>query len=168
MIMRESTVTKISETAPGEGSLRLIRKPRSRSKRKIPGALGQVQAALSPDNRLATLLGAVFGGGGVPIASWQLAHHEIEWAQPLAGQPALWLVLGGLLFSAITVYSWAYEAFETSRKFVSVLKAVGFTLLLEGTLTCAKTAWLSGAGLAYLVFINAMATGVRLSKGGPS
>jgi hypothetical protein len=130
-----------------------------RARRAAPtGVVAQVRCALQPHNRLATALGALLGGG-VPVASYQLAHHEVDPSQPLWAQLSAWLVLGGLLFSAITVCSWGKLAFG------SRYKAVGFTVLLEGVLTCAHTPWLAAAGLCYLVCINAVATGVRLSQG---
>jgi hypothetical protein len=77
---------------------------------------------------------------------------------PIYAQLPAWLVVGGLLFSALTVCQWAREAFG------SPWKALGFTVLLEGILTFAHTPWLSVASVCYLVAINATATGVRLSR----
>lgn len=126
---------------------------------KILGVVGQVRVALKPRNRLASFLGALLGGG-VPVASFQLAHHEVDISQSLWTQLPAWLVLGGLLFSALTVFQWAKMAFGSGWK------ALGFAFLLEGVLTCASTPWLSIGALVYLCGINMVATGVRLSKGG--
>lgn len=117
--------------------------------------VSQVRAAVQPKNRLATALGALLGGG-VPVATYVLSHHEITTA-PLYAQLSVWLVLGGLLFSALTVYGWGRMCFGSGAK------ALGFVVLLEGVLTCSSTAWLSVGALVYLVAINATATGVRLS-----
>ena len=118
--------------------------------------VSQVRAAVQPKNRLATALGALLGGG-VPVATYVLSHHEVTQADPLYAQLPAWLVLGGLLFSALTVYQWGRMAFGSGAK------ALGFAVLLEGVLTCSATPWLSAGALAYLVIINATATGVRLS-----
>jgi hypothetical protein len=112
---------------------------------------------MKPKNRLATALGAGLGGG-VPVATYVLSHHEVQISSPLYAQLSCWLVLGGLLFSALTVYQWGRMAFGSGAK------ALGFAFLLEGVLTCSTTAWLSIGALLYLVAINATATGVRLSN----
>jgi len=122
------------------------------------GVVAQVREALKPRNRLATSLGALLGGG-VPVATYTLAHHEIDTTAPLYAQLGAWLVVGGLLFSALTVYQWARLAFGSGAK------ALGFAVLLEGVLTFAHTPWLGVGALVYLVAINATATGVRLSRG---
>jgi len=120
--------------------------------------VSQVRAALQPKNRLATALGALLGGG-VPVATYVLSHREVTADAPLYAQIPAWLVLGGLLFSALTVTQWGRAAFGSGWK------ALGFTVLLEGVLTCSATPWLSAGALVYLVAINAAATGVRLSNG---
>jgi hypothetical protein len=68
-----------------------------------------------------------------------------------------YLALGGLLFSARTVYAWGRLAFQASGK------ALGFVVLMEGVMTMSHTPWLSPAALAYLVAINGIATGCTLS-----
>lgn len=119
--------------------------------------VNQVREALKGKNRIATSLGALLGGG-VPLATFQLVHHEIAWEMALYLQMPARLVLGGLLFSALTVYQWARSAFG------SVWKAFGFTILLEGILTFSHTGWLSLGALVYLIAINATATRVKLSR----
>jgi hypothetical protein len=147
----------MNSTARSTSSPRLRVVPKEPRTRRELGVVGQVRAALKPRNRLATTLGALLGGG-VPMASWQLAHHEVDATLPIYAQLPAWLVVGGLLFSALTVCQWAREAFG------SPWKALGFTVLLEGILTFAHTPWLSVASVCYLVAINATATGVRLSR----
>jgi hypothetical protein len=120
------------------------------------GVVAQVRAAIHPSKRLGALLGALLGGL-VPLVTYILAHHEVDASAPLAGQVATYLVLGGLAFSAPTVYGWGKIAFRSNAK------AGGFVVLLEGTLTLAHTPWLSVAALVYLVAINAIATGCALS-----
>jgi uncharacterized membrane protein HdeD (DUF308 family) len=114
-----------------------------------------VRLALHPRNRLAASLGALLGAG-VPVASFQLAHHEVA---ELVSLPAL-LVLGGLAFSSLTVYAWARNAFGSG------LKALGYVVMVEGVMTTSHTPWLSAAALVLLVGINAVATGARLALGG--
>lgn len=127
--------------------------PTAKSTKEL-SVLSEVRLALHPRNRVAALMGAALGGG-VPVASYWLAHHEIS-----RGYVVWALVAGGLLFSAMTVTRWAASAFG------SMTKAVGFTVLLEGVLIYSNTAWLSVAALAYLVFINAVATGARVALHG--
>lgn len=130
----------------------------SRPAKAPPGVVAQVRMALKPQNRLATTVGAIVGGL-VPLASYQLSHHEIVSGESLWSQPAAWLVLGGLVFSALTVAGWARAAFGGWSK------AVGFTVLVEGCLLVSRTPWLGFAALGVLVGINAVAAGVRLSRG---
>jgi hypothetical protein len=129
---------------------------RRRTVHEDPTVIGQIRLAFRKQNRLATFVGALLGGG-VPLASWQLAHREIDASQPFYGQIAAWLVLGGLLFSAVTVYGWSRQAFG------STAKALGYTVLLEGVLITARTSWLSVAALVVLISVNAVATGVKLA-----
>jgi len=143
--------------------LTVVRDAPARPTRRAPKSVddqtvvGQVRVALRRDNRLAASLGGLLGGG-VPVASWQLAHFEVDATQPLWAQLGAWLVLGGLLFSAVTVFTWSRQAFR------STAKALGYTVLLEGVLTTAKTPWLSVAALMVLVAINAVATGCNLAN----
>lgn len=120
------------------------------------GVVDQVATALKPHNRLAAALGAILGGF-VPVATWWIAHHELNPSLPLWQQTAALLALGGLCYSAPTVYQWA-------RLFVGhAVKAAGFVLLLEGVLVASTTHWLSLTALALLVAINGTATGCLLS-----
>jgi hypothetical protein len=68
-------------------------------------------------------------------------------------------VLGGLVFSALTVFRWGRLAFG------SPVKALGFVVLAEGVMTFCSTAWLSVVALGYLVLINAIATGCTIALG---
>jgi hypothetical protein len=120
------------------------------------GVVGQVRLAFAAKNRLATALGALLGGA-VPVGSYQLAHHEIDLSLPLWAQLKVWLVLGGLVFSAITVFSWGKLAYGSGWK------AAGFAVILEGVLLTSTTPWLAAGALVYLVAINAVATGCNLT-----
>ena len=128
-----------------------LRPPRAPKRFSV---LDEVRLALHPRNRAAAYLGAALGGG-VPVATYWLAHHELD-----RGLVVWALVAGGLFFSAMTVARWASSAFG------SMPKALGFTLLLEGVLLYSRTPWLAMAALGYLIFINAVATGVRLALEG--
>jgi hypothetical protein len=100
--------------------------------------------------RARALLG--FGlGAFVPLASYTEIHMEV------GKHPELWfLVAGALVYSAISVYTWAVEAFHYR------LKAIGFVVLLEGTMTFCSILWLSLAGLAILMILNAITAAVTL------
>ena len=115
----------------------------------------QVRIALTPANRLPTALGCVLGGF-VPVASYFVAHAEIAYSYH--GAAMLSLVLGGLVFSAKTVWQWGRAAFADSWK------ASGLVLLLEGIMTLSSTQWLGIAALVLLAAVNAIATGVTLSR----
>jgi VIT1/CCC1 family predicted Fe2+/Mn2+ transporter len=118
------------------------------------GVVLQVRSALEPANRLATLLGFMLGGF-VPIACYFVAHFEIT-AAPLLTQRSLYLVLGGLAYSAKTVWEWGRIAFANS------LKAAGFVVLLEGVMVTSHVVWLGIAALVYLTAINGIATACNL------
>lgn len=134
-----------------------------RATQAAPGVVDQVRSALRPRARLATLLGAMLGGF-VPVASYVVAHREIDASALLAVHSLIGfaLVAGGLLFSAKKVYGWGRLAFQAGGE------AVGFTLLMEGVMVFCNTTWLSVAALVYLVGINAISTGCTLSLSGRS
>lgn len=112
----------------------------------------QVRAAFKPDARLATLLGCL-AGALPPLSAYVLAHLPT----PVAWY--LWVIVAGaLLFSAKTVFQWAALAFADK------VKAFGFVVLLEGVMTLSPVIWLSYLALAYLIAINAIATGCTLSR----
>lgn len=122
---------------------------------KPKSVVQQVRAAAHPRARLATAIGSVLGGF-VPLATWQVAHHELT-AAPLWQQHATLLVLGGLAYSSTNVYSWGRQAFRGR------VKAAAFVLLLEGVLVGSSTHWLHVAALCLLAGVNAITTGATLS-----
>jgi hypothetical protein len=127
-------------------------------KRRAPsGVVGQIRVAFNKANRLATSAGFLLGGF-VPIAAFEICHFELPQEQGLAWAALACLVLGGLVFSAKTVWQWAAAAF------LDRAKATGFVLLLEGVMVLSHTSWLSYSALAYLILINGIATGVTVSK----
>lgn len=127
-------------------------------KKKNLGVVAQVRTAFSTKNRLAAFVGSLLGGF-VPLATYTVAHHggglEVK-------SIAFILVIGGLLYSATTVFQWARLAFS------SPTKSVGFCLLLEGVMVCGSVEWLALTALAYLIGINAIATGCTLALQGGS
>lgn len=121
------------------------------------GVVDQVRVACSRRHRLATVFGCLIGAI-VPFAIFCVAHSELKsWTDPKA-----LLVLGGLAYSARTVYQWGRLAFESG------LKALGFTVLLEGIMVTSSQQWLAITVLVYLCAINAIATGVTLARGAQS
>src|ERR1051325_5511988 len=130
--------------------------------RRNAGVVEQVRVACSRQHRLATFVGALLGAV-VPFSTYMIAHNEMpdaDWSWRFVLCVAL--VAGGLLYSARTVFQWG-ELALTSRA-----KALGFTVLLEGVMTCSQQDWLSVTALVYLCAINAIATGVTLARGTPA
>jgi hypothetical protein len=125
-----------------------------------PTVVQQVRTALRPGNRLATSLGFLLGGF-VPLASFFVAHYEVTRMAPWYEQKPVFLVLGGLAYSARTVWQWGRLAFQNA------VKALGFVVLLEGVMVTSHIPWLSIAALAYLIAINGVATGCHLTSKSP-
>jgi len=124
------------------------------------GVVKQVRMAFRGRNRLPTLIGFLLGGF-VPLAIFFVSHYEacslVDLTFAKSGPWAL--VFGGLAYSAQTVFQWARMAFTSGWK------SAGFCLLVEGTMVSSHIAWLSIAALCYLVAINGIATGCRLTVG---
>jgi hypothetical protein len=116
------------------------------------GVVGQLRVSFQPKNRMALILG-LFLGALVPVIAFWLAHFE----RMSFDSPVTYVVLGGLMFSAKSVYEWGAQAFHDR------FKAVGFLVLVEGTMILSHTMWLSVMCLGYLMFINAVATGTNLA-----
>lgn len=117
-----------------------LKRPRSRPAKK-------------PKLSRAGLVGGTVLGGFVPVSSYTLVHSGNE-------QAALWslpmlLVLGGLLYSAPTVWEWA-------RSFCGPVKAFGFVLLLEGILVASPVPWLAAVALVLLAAVNALVLATKL------
>ena len=114
------------------------------------GAVEQMKRAFSTDSWLSALMGLGLGGF-VPLCSYFFVHTEVD------THPMFWImVAGGLAYSAISVINWAKQAFQMW------VKAVGFVLLLEGTVTFSKEKWLSLTGLVILIVINGVSAAVAL------
>jgi hypothetical protein len=104
-------------------------------------------------SKVAAIIGFSFGGF-VPVGIYTICHHELTDVYSFLGL----IALGGLVYSATTVYQWAKLLFKNP------FKAVGFTLLLEGIMVFSHITWLSVIALCYLVFINGVAGAVEASK----
>lgn len=86
---------------------------------------------------------AAVAAGFLPIASYAIAHHEMN-ANKWLGI----LVAAALLFSAPTLAQWAQKWCK------SPWKAWGFTILLEGVMVFSKMDWLALSALVILGLIN--------------
>jgi hypothetical protein len=103
---------------------------------------------------LAALLGAALGGF-VPAGVCRLSHSggSQSFAAVVAHyfapfDPSHLLVLGGLLFSAKTVWQWGRETFQCAWK------ATGLVVFLEGSMSFVADDVLNYAALALLLLIN--------------
>ncbi len=102
----------------------------------------QLRRAFSPGHRLGAVIGAGIGGF-VPVASYEIVHVEV------LANPWLWaLVAGALLFSGLSVFRWASDAFA------STWKGAGFVVLCEGAMVLSRNHWLGLSALGLLVLIN--------------
>ncbi len=154
-LMNTNSAKKLSVVSSTK-SVKAPRAPRVRKTLADLSIVDQVKEAMKPKARLATFLGFLLGGF-VPSASYIVAHHELDHTKPLYFQPGLLLVLGGLLYSAKTVYEWGVNAFSNK------MKALGFVVLLEGVMILSSTPAIAVAALIYLAMINGIATGCNLS-----
>lgn len=114
--------------------------------------IGQIKLAFA--NPLPLIIGALIGAL-VPLATYTVGHAELDMSSWFSLPGAI--VVGGCLFSAITVYKWGERAFG------SALKAAGFVVLSEGVMTFSHTPWLSLLVLGFLIAINAVANGANLA-----
>jgi len=125
------------------------------------GPISQLRLATRSPGAL--VLGSALGGF-VPVATYAVAHYGglvsnnagVVTCAPWTN-PGWLLVVGGLSFSAKTVYMWGCSAFDDR------FKATGFVGLVEGSLLLAPIPALAYVALGYLVLINAIATGCLLA-----
>jgi hypothetical protein len=121
------------------------------------GVIDQIRVAFKGKNKLAATVGFLLGGL-MPVGTYFVVHKEIDPAVALYTQIATYMVVGGLLFSAITVFEWCNMAFRMWPK------ALGWVLLAESIMTFTKNIpWLAWAALFYLVMINGVATSCILA-----
>lgn len=123
----------------------------------------QIRRSMQKTSRMPMITGCILGAF-VPIAVYLTAHSEAmqnhgNILRTIQAEPFLALLItGGLLFSATSVFRWGYQAFGHSW-----VKALGFVVLVEGTLILSPIPWLALVALAYLVIINGLATGTTLA-----
>jgi len=110
------------------------------------------QIRIAGANPLPLTIGALLGAL-VPVGTFTLWHEEITSWQDIRTI----FFLGGLMFSAITVFRWGQRAYGSTPK------AFFFVLLAEGLMSFSETTWLSLGALGYLVCINAVANGCNLA-----
>ncbi len=121
--------------------------------------MGKIRTAFARRNLLATMIGAL-KGGAIPFGTFMLFHLEMN-NDPWQAKGLI--VLGGLIYSAKTVYGWCKQVFRKEDGTPDTLKALGWCVGIEGFMTCASTFWLNCAALALLILVNAVATGVSLA-----
>ncbi len=125
----------------------------SRTRRdSAPDVLTQLRCAAG--NPLATAIGAVVGGV-IPWFARTVAHGEVAarwWADPKA-----LIVVGCMLFSVSTVYSFGRATFRAPRK------ALGFVVAIEGVAVLCSTPQVWVTALALLVLINAVTSGCTIA-----
>jgi hypothetical protein len=119
------------------------------------GLIAQFRTALS--NPVAAIFG-LLKGGIIPLATFFVVHEEIpafEWVYA----HLILASIGGLVFSAKTVFQWMRITFRGDA-----WKAVGFVVLAEIFMLFSHQTWLSYTMLAYLVVINAIATACNVAQ----
>ena len=138
--------------------LALVNKPKAIKKPKEPSVIEQVEYSFRRNNLLAIFGGFLFGGCP-PIATFTVAHVAVkhESLMQIASQFSSYFVLGGLVYSSITVYQWKLMAVKNRYK------AIGFVLLTEGVMTFIDIPWLCYLALFQLVIINWVANTYNLT-----
>ena len=116
--------------------------------------VGQINTALRHKTALA-IGGAC--GALVPLGTSHVAHELMHGDLVQLSVLAL-LVLGGMVFSCLSVYAFSRAVFG------SWYKALGFVIALEGYMTF-TTGWLSVTALVFLIAINAVTNGCRVAAG---
>ena len=127
------------------------------------GIVDAVWLATQKDNLYWTLGGAGICGS-IPLASFILVHYD----KVIAPLSKWSLVIGGLVFSCITVYRWARKVFRSgyntsSANFLDFLKATGFVVITEGVMVTSGVVWLTYMMLTILIIVNAISGGVNLA-----
>lgn len=134
-----------------ESRIKLVPKEKVKpvKKPKVNSVIGKIEDTFKRENYLAIIWGFMLGGVP-PISTYTVAHYAVTPGTPqqLAHQFASYFVLGGLIYSSITVYQWKLIAVQNKWK------AFGFVLLTEGVMTFIHIPWLSALALFQLVIIN--------------
>lgn len=121
----------------------------------MKSVLNQIQVTCSNGNKRAAFIGFVLGGI-IPALTFFVDRYEIQHNVSLLAQIPAYLVLGGMFFSAKTVFDWARLAFHNT------FKAAGFVVLLEGAMIFSGLLPLAVVALVVLVTINGTATACHL------
>lgn len=136
-----ATATKLKPAHYDElpGGMSYAPKPRPRPKPKAK-VLPKLSKA---DSRTIGQFIAAVAAGFLPVASYSIAHGEVQ------AQPFMWALLAAaLMFSAPTLVEWAEKWCRGKYK------AWGFTVLLEGVMVFSANHYIALTGLAILVAIN--------------
>jgi hypothetical protein len=160
------TATKIDLKTPivslPEPAPKKVRKPYKKREPKLSihsadSVIDQTKLAFSV-SAIGSITGIVLGSV-VPLMAYMEAHYELHMAD--AKLEDYWsiytvLTLGGMLFSAKSVFYWTKSAFKDS------MKAFGFVCLVEGSMIFSHISWVGWLGLAILIGINAIASAANL------
>jgi hypothetical protein len=118
--------------------------------REANSVIDQTRIAFSV-SAIGSVVGIVLGSA-VPLTTFMIAHYEWkDWWSIYS-----LLVIGGLAFSAKTVFKWGKDAFRDAYK------ALGFILLIEGVMVFSDIRWINLLSLSILIGINAVSTGANL------
>jgi len=125
--------------------------------------LTQIHLALGKGYRAAAIIGALTGGG-VTYCTHAMARGDLATTPWESGHYAwflgrLALVLGGLLFSILTTYSFGRSAFGSGWL------AVGFLVLMDGVMVASAQPQLEWFATVLLIAIEAVTTGCTVARG---
>lgn len=121
------------------------------------GIIGDLEEAWSC--KLALLIAAIWAGS-VPLGVYVLTHVEgihLTEVPYESWTPRHFVALGGLLFSASSVWVWG-------KTFYNGLKSACWVSLMEGCMVFSKTEWLQILMLTLIVVTNMMAAGSRAGQ----
>lgn len=94
----------------------------------------------------------------IPLAVYVIAHKALAMGATIEALPLAILALGGLVYSAPSVYAWA-------RSWAGApAKAVGFTVILEGVMTVGTVTWLATVSLVVLMLVNALVAWTKANE----
>lgn len=151
------TSKTVSSNAEIVEQIKVAPKRTSKTIRSNAGIVEQIKVAFSREHRLAACVG-VLVGSLVPLGTFMFSHYQVNWEAPWF-DPAAYIALGGLMYSAGTIYQWGLLALRKTYK------ALGFVVLVEGMMITSKMQWLSVTALVYLIVINGIATGTTIARG---
>lgn len=123
----------------------------------------QIHLALARGYRVAAVIGALTGGG-VTYCTHAMARGDLADTPWAPGSYALFLgrlaiVLGGLLFSIVTTFSFGRSAFQRGWL------AVGFLVLMDGVMVASSQPSLEWFATGLLIAIEAVTTGCTVARG---